>query len=344
MEALLKPLLDAKRPFVFYKKSDSDKLFSLIQNDSKHYTTNTFLESGFIVSPFDTSHRKNLLFPLSKCNYQVYDLSGVEKIARSHTTVPISSNDEQSYSELVRETVEYIQVGKANKIVLSRVLEHPFNDLNVGALFENLIQSYPNAFVNIWYHPQVGLWLGATPERLLYLKGDEFYTMSLAGTQTFTDSITWRPKEIEEQKWVTDFIVDQLLPLVEDLTISKPKTIQSGHLAHIQTDIKAQIASAFGIKNLLRVLHPTPAVCGTPRNTARDFIVENEGYDRLYYTGYLGELNMASETNLFVNLRCLQLFDSYAKIYVGGGITKDSNPLEEWEETENKAKILRQFF
>ena len=108
-------------------------------------------------------------------------------------------------------------------------------------------------------------------------------------------------------------------------------------------------------------MHPTPAVCGYPKQKAKDFILQNETYSRAYYTGFLGELNLKQSktrntnrrnvennayatvktySNFYVNLRCMQFKDDKALIYVGGGITKDSVAENEWEETLNKTKTI----
>ncbi len=87
-------------------------------------------------------------------------------------------------------------------------------------------------------------------------------------------------------------------------------------------------------------MHPTPAVCGIPLDSAKQFIKQTEGYDRKYYTGFLGPCNVNGKTNLFVNLRCAELFANNINLYIGGGITKDSIPEKEWEETELKSKTL----
>lgn len=75
-------------------------------------------------------------------------------------------------------------------------------------------------------------------------------------------------------------------------------------------------------------------------NEAQQFIKGTERYDRKYYTGFLGPCNMDSKTNLFVNLRCAEVFSDSVNLYIGGGITKDSKPEKEWEETELKSKTL----
>ena len=101
------------------------------------------------------------------------------------------------------------------------------------------------------------------------------------------------------------------------------------------------------LKTLIRALHPTPAVCGLPRGYAKKFILENEQYDRSFYTGFLGELNIKSDkkkvinSSLFVNLRCMNIDENRVSVFVGGGITKESIAKKEWEETVSKSKIMK---
>ena len=87
-------------------------------------------------------------------------------------------------------------------------------------------------------------------------------------------------------------------------------------------------------------MHPTPAVCGFPKKESKDFILKNERYDRAFYTGFLGELNM-STSELYVNLRCMEIEKESIHIYVGGGITKESDPEKEWNETVAKSKTIK---
>ncbi|MGA9588739.1 MAG: chorismate-binding protein, partial [Salegentibacter sp.] len=151
-----------------------------------------------------------------------------------------------------------------------------------------------------------------------------------------------------------------------------PYTARAGNLLHLRTNIIGSLGPSRGaehqrsessnLKQIVKALHPTPAVCGLPREAAKKFILENENYDREFYTGFLGELNLKTEikrnnnrrnqenqayasilnqTSLYVNLRCLKLDGGIANIYVGGGITKDSKPSQEWEETENKSQTMK---
>jgi isochorismate synthase len=183
--------------------------------------------------------------------------------------------------------------------------------------------------------------MGATPERLVKINQNQFETVALAGTQLFSESIIWNTKEIEEQQFVTDFIVSEIASKVKNLIVSEPKTIKAGNLAHLKSIITGQLTGDFSALDLIMTLHPTPAVCGLPKNFAIDFIQKNEVFDRTYYSGFLGEYNSNNQTDLFVNLRCLEVENNAVNIYVGCGITKDSNPEMEFLETENKSMTMR---
>lgn len=207
---------------------------------------------------------------------------------------------------------------------------------------------YPTAFNYCFYHPKVGLWLGATPEQLLKIEENQLKTVALAGTKTIAEQTeNWGEKEQVEQQLVTDFIINNLNNFVDNLSVSKPYTHQAGSLLHIKTDISAKIKDRNQLKNILDILHPTPAVCGFPKEIAKKFIIENEGYNREFYAGFLGELNFSTENNitensdLFVNLRCMKVENSVAQIFVGGGITADSNSEKEFLETVNKSETIK---
>ena len=202
-----------------------------------------------------------------------------------------------------------------------------------------MIIQYPSAFCYLFYHPKVGTWLAATPETLFQSNGHNFQTMALAGTQPFKEGeIHWLSKEKEEQQIVTDTIVQQLQGYAEKIEVSAPKTVQAGKVMHLCTIIKGKIKENKAFEIIQR-LHPTPAVCGYPTKEARTFIIENELYNRQYYTGYCGWVSNNNQA-LYVNLRCMQITANETFLYVGGGITKDSIPEKEYEETQNKAQTM----
>lgn len=225
------------------------------------------------------------------------------------------------------------------KAVYSRVKSVGFELEKAGALFVELEQTYPKAFVYLVSSPLFGTWIGATPEMLIETDGDALKTIALAGTHAIDDASEWTQKEQEEHRFVVDAIRDTLErnECVIDY-LDGPKTVEAGPVQHLRTDFKAHLGSAKAW-SVAMDLHPTPAVCGTPRMASLDLLLSREMHDRFLYAGIIG-LYEQDRSRLFVNLRCAQLQTGKAYLYLGGGYTTDSIPDREWEETENKSRTL----
>ena len=171
--------------------------------------------------------------------------------------------------------ISEINNGTLDKVVLSRFEEKELTTVNPMTIFKRLYNTYKNAMVYCWYHPKVGLWLGATPELLFKLEGQQLTTISLAGTQPYVkdDEVEWTNKEIEEQQIVTDYITNQIEPYTNHITVSDVETARAGNLLHLKTRIISRIEKASRLKSIIEALHPTPAVCGFPKQKAKDFIL-----------------------------------------------------------------------
>ncbi|MBT8395187.1 MAG: isochorismate synthase [Bacteroidia bacterium] len=330
-------------PFVAYRKPKLTEVKSLLQKDDKLHLVSDFSESGFVMAPFD-DREEAILIPLdtSEINSVSFDITAKEEFSRFNDQDSIQ--DKCYHINLVQKGIDSIHDRKLKKVVLSRSEAVDISESNPIKIFKRLLQTYSAAFVYCWYHPKKGLWLGASPETLLKIAGDSFSTVALAGTQIYngTLDVEWKDKEIQEQQLVTNYIVENLKPLTVNLDVSDIETVKAGKLLHIQTEIKGtKISSSFSLKNVLNSLHPTPAICGIKRDMAKEFILEQENYNREFYTGFLGTLNGKDGSELFVNLRCMQIKDHSAIIYVGGGITKDSDPENEWIETVNKTNTIK---
>ncbi len=249
--------------------------------------------------------------------------------------------EKEQYTELVQNAVAFIRNTSLEKVVVSRSkLIKIDQNFGVKKFFDTLCQSFPSAFVYLLSYENE-CWLGASPELLLQHKNDELYTVSLAGTRWSGESSPWTAKENEEQAWVTRYLLENLLSIgAGKIQIKGPYTRKAGHLEHLCTDISASQPKRGDIFGWANALHPTPAVCGYPPKTAMKFILENETYNRSYYAGYLGLAN-DGDSHFFVNLRCMKVFKNVALLFAGGGITIDSDPEKEWEETEEKMRVLR---
>lgn len=249
---------------------------------------------------------------------------------------PVQSTTRTAHVQAVREAVKRIIDTDLDKVVLSTVLRAE-GTINLAQALQSLRAAHPNAFVYAYFHPESGLWLGATPEVLVASNHDRYETVSLAGTRLYTDEPQpWGQKESLEQSIVTDYIKARLHDAgATDIRIGRPETIRYGEIEHIKSILRFR---AEKLEPILHQLHPTPAVCGTPFHTARKVIRELEDHARSWYTGYLGFTDTKQNAGYFVNLRCARVYQDALVAYSGGGITFDSDPEDEWEETRNKLR------
>lgn len=337
-----------KLPFVLFSKPHSKQLAGVFQNNFNHYTTTDFTEAGFVFAPF--YGEEATIIPKAHATVIIEDYAVKNPLEVQEKEVIFQKKETQvKFEDLVKRGMQAIETGAFDKVVLSRKEYIAFNTEDVLSLFTRLKDNYPTAFCSLFYHPAVGMWMGATPEQLLNVTQNKVTTMALAGTQKNLGQldVTWGEKEQEEQQYVTDFITTSLEPFTTDLKISEPFTARAAKVMHICTTIEATLRAEATLKPILAAIHPTPAVCGMPKVASRDFILQEEGYDRKYYAGFLGTLNWditskgVGETDLFVNLRCMEFEKDRVALFVGCGITKDSIPFDEFVETENKATTMK---
>lgn len=320
-------------PFVLYVKPLQNQLNGVFQNNNDLVLFTG--QEGFVFAGFYNT--KDIVLPYDNCEL-VNEVWSFEKSQHS-TLLNVDSNG-IDFKDLVRKAIHAIDDNQFDKVVLSRKITIPLSTTNFIESFKNLVNTYISAFRYLFYHPQIGLWMGATPEQLVKINNGEFYTMALAGTQSYSEHIVWGEKEIKEQELVTDYIINQIENKVEGIEISNANTHRAGSIVHLKTDISGKIKSTIDPYDFVNTLHPTSAVCGMPLQQARNFILEHEGYDRKYYSGYLGEWNGIKNSDLFVNLRCCEFLENAVSVYVGCGITQESIPEHEFIETFNKSKTI----
>ena len=343
-------LIGANKPFVSYRMPGHDNPFTLFGADSfqefNRIEDALNQKRGFVLAPF--SEKEPILWLKEVIVSEGYKadvqwLSGLTEVKIPLERPKKSLTCKDNYKQKVQQAIDYIKNGTGGKIVISRQLlrKWPGAFQKIGSLFKYLCDTYPNAFVYVAHVPGSGIWTGASPETLLKSEKGSITTMSLSGTRKYQyGNSGWGQKEIEEHLWVSRFITDSLEKSgCSELQVSPMYTVQAGAVEHLRTDYLATCKTDL-IPQLLTTLHPTPAVCGWPTPVARQLISEIENYDRSFYTGFLGPVEDATTFNLFVNLRCMNIIGNHAVIYVGGGITTDSDPDNEWEETELKSRTM----
>lgn len=261
------------------------------------------------------------------------------------------------YSETFSMFHSALQDGCFKKIVLARYSDDMIpEDTEYEDLFHYACELYPRLFIAMVSVDKCGTWLVASPEVLLEGSGARWHTVALAGTMNLENNdiksladgkdesysnILWSTKNIQEQHYVAAYINDCLKNIATDIEETGPYTVRAGHLVHLKSDFTFTIDNNKSIANLLKRLHPTPAVCGLPKDKAFEYIIENEGFSRKYYSGFMGPVNMSGETHLFVSLRCMNIAAGYCRLYAGGGLLTSSEEESEWNETEAKLETMR---
>lgn len=266
------------------------------------------------------------------------------------------------YAQSFASCMAALQSGSCRKVVLSRSQE-----ITLPISF-SLLEAWARAaikssvmMVSLVFTPQSGIWLGSTPELLLSSQQGIYKTVALAGTMVNPElSVTahlplsiWSEKNRHEQQLVTDYIKAVLEKYSERCDVTGPVTHNLGKVLHLKSDFTFILKTGVCLGDLLSELHPTPAVCGLPKERALEVIQDSEGYDRTYYAGVLGPVNMEKSSRLFVNLRCMHLEDAaafagesgeveahQATLYAGGGIIIGSEMKDEFNETCLKMEML----
>ena len=324
--------------FVFYRLPKSNTVYCFFQNDSTLNLTTDLKIDGFVMSrfydPLPTPY-------ISNKNRLEFEFNPIAKHSRATYSGDLSE-DKSTFIQIVNKTKSAIDSGILKKLVVARDarINEAVDSLN---MFTNLLILYPNAMVYYWHHPKAETWIGATPELLFLTHSERLTTMALAATLPYNDEeeYHWGDKEKTEQGWVRDTLLKDLKNLFPKVEVKCSETFaqRAGNLVHLCNTLTVDSPS-FNALELIKKLHPTPAVGGVPLEEGMQFLTKNENLDRGYYAGFLGPVSKELKIDLFVNLRCAQILKEGLLLYVGAGITSDSDPENEWEETQNKTKTL----
>lgn len=301
---------------------------------------------GFVIAPFTVDDRSSVLL-MSPDVVRQLTLAEVQSMADlpcylDSGELPLILPSRKAYSnDFCRFHRAFSGTG-IQKLVLARCADLQYQGPRPIELFVRACERYPEAFVTLFSAPQCGTWLVATPEVLLARESDRWHTMALAGTMQYSDNMPqWSDKNVQEQAYVSRYIGDCLSHYSQDVFMTGPYTTRSASLAHLRTDFSFILPDDSVLGDLLENLHPTPAVCGLPKQEAHRFILDNETCDRSYYSGFSGPMNLNGDTALFVSLRCMRILENRYRLYAGGGILPQSEEELEWRETEAKMQAMK---
>ena len=255
------------------------------------------------------------------------------------------------YAAAVAEVVRRLNDG-LRKVVLARTIEvDAGRELDARRLAHRLRAVNPDAFT-FAAPTKEGILVGASPELLVSRFGREVRSNPLAGSaarsgdpdedRANADELLASGKDREEHAIVVESIADVLRPFCRELAWDPaPTLLETPNVWHLSTRFRGLLREPSpGVLELVRALHPTPAVAGEPRDAALDVIAELEPFDRGSYAGPVGWVDASGDGEWAIALRCAELRGDRATLYAGAGIVAGSRPDGEVDETERKFRAF----
>lgn len=273
---------------------------------------------------------------------------GVHRVSGPSSFEVRSSRPPDDWCDAVAVATDRIKHGQLDKVVLARELVVSADQpIPVADVLVRLRQSYPGCFVF-----SVDGFVGATPELLVSRHGDIVRSQPMAGTtprrgdpQTdarLAAALLASPIYRHEHEVTIHMVHDTLLPFCSYLDDeAEPSVVALANVQHLATTVEGRLSHPpASVLELVAALHPTPAVCGRPRDAALALIAEVEGMVRGRYAGTVGWVDAAGNGQWAVSIRCAQIDGTSARLYGGNGIVAESDPTTELAETRAKLQAM----
>lgn len=331
--------------FAMYKLPGSPTCHSIrTEPEELHDTAAMDGRDGFILAPFAESAATPILifageeetFPPPAAGRQTWRPPDPGRTADAQARA--------AYGDAFRALHSMLERKELNKVVLARSRTMP-QDLRAEAeeIFYSACRENENGYVAIAATPKNGIWLTITPELLTMRDGKTMKTMALAGTMSpgECEKRGWSEKNKREQGVVSNYIMSTLAPLAKNIQTDGGLTLTTRGLAHLQTKFTFTPYDGIKTSDVVSALHPTPAVCGMPKDSALRAILTTERCRREYYSGYSGPIRANGDASLYVTLRCAKISEEGWTLYAGGGLMPESTEQDEWDETEAKMEAVK---
>lgn len=256
------------------------------------------------------------------------------------------------WEQMIEQATAVMRAGTFNKVVLSRVCELRFaGSVDVAGALAYLNQTYPDCYRFLFEPRPYHAFYGATPELLVQVNGRDLHTMSLAGSirrgQTVTEDealaqeLLTSQKDLYEHAVVADSIRRRLAPVVSAIEMpDQPDVLRLGYIQHLYTPVYGRLPTSTGVLPLVEILHPTPALGGTPRQLALPYITQAEPVPRGWYAAPVGWLDHHLDGAFAVGIRSAIAQNRRVWLHAGAGIVANSQPQKEWEETALKFRPM----
>ena len=257
-----------------------------------------------------------------------------------------TSDDKADWNRLMNAIANGISSGEMTKVVSSREVEFTSETpYNVSSILANLVDNNPNCFI-FGYEKDGRTFVGASPEILVRHRGSEILSYALAGTAPKDGPNAWtkeqlltNKKNLVEHNIVRNRIVNTMRQITPDITVGETGIMELSHLYHLRTIITAK-DSTKSLVEWAKLLHPTPALGGEPREKALALLQKYESHERGMYAAPFGFMKDMGDGIVVVAIRSALIMDNVLYAYAGCGVVADSNADEEYAETNNKMRTI----
>ncbi|WP_285769426.1 isochorismate synthase DhbC [Peribacillus sp. SI8-4] len=315
--------------------------------------------------PFDYKKDAQLIVPeMIRSSVPLQDLGTDQAAGTSVPNYEIESVPEPSrYMAGVAQGIEYIKSGHLDKIVLSRSLHLTSSELvNINQLLHNLARHNKSGYTFAVNLPQpdtdqtdsdnAKTLIGASPELLVSRTGLQVVANPLAGSRPRSDDpiedkrrveeLLSSAKDLHEHAVVVQAVAEALRPFFKKMDVpEKPSVIHTETMWHLSTEVTGELEDpATSSLELAIALQPTPAVCGSPSELAREAIQEIEPFDRGFFTGMVGWCNAEGDGEWIVTIRCAEVEKQALRLFAGAGVVGESKPEDELAETSAKFQTM----
>jgi len=299
--------------------------------------------------PFDNQHTARFVIP-----ERLHSLTR-ETTANNATVIPKLVQrrevpDPAHFLESVEKAIARIAESDLLKVVLSRTLELEFEQqINLPALIERLAAHNRRGFTYALNLEQAERYLiGASPELLVSRDGLHVVANPLAGSRPLSKDaalnrdhaaeLNTSDKDLHEHALVADAVVDALRPFCRAIAApASPSIVYTDSMMHLSTRVVGTLREPYpSVLELVKALHPTPAVCGVPRADAHQAILELEAFERELFTGAVGWVDAEGNGEWAVTIRCAEVGGKALRLFAGAGVVAGSSPQHELAETGAK--------
>lgn len=273
---------------------------------------------------------------------------------------PARDEERRHFCAAVKTALHDIRSGEVAKVVLSRILDIRASGMTeVPAVVRRLLLQNAGSYgFAIQLRERAGhagdnaVFFGASPELVLAKQGTAIASHPLAGSMArSSDPVEDRQraqqlleseKDSREHAYVVQDIAARLGPECRRLRVPRqPELVATPTMWHLGTRLEGELLDGRRSSlELALLIHPTPAVCGAPRQAAQALIADLERRPRGLYTGLVGWCNARGDGEWALTIRCARAHEDGYRLYAGAGIVEGSDPSQEWRETEAKLATL----